>query len=287
MAYAVWTTEGRATDERVGRERRVPGVPLVREAGPRYSVPGDSAESLPAHDSPHLDDLAELAGLSDDDFGHELGKRIVRLAAHSGALAYRLLILIGEFDRRRIWASEGYRDCAAWLEMHTGMSRITARERVRVARKLTDLPRTSRSMARGELSYSKVRARDGGCGFPGCDSRFVEAHHIVPWARGGETKLDNLVLLCRAHHRGVHEGGFRVRMGQGRRPEFLNRIGVRLPDRPPPPALSARAAADPVADLVRTHRFRGIDPHPWSGASRSQPSDPSRSRFREALDPSA
>jgi hypothetical protein len=54
-------------------------------------------------------------------------------------------------------------------------------------------------------------ARDGGCRFPGCSNgRFVDAHHIEHWVDGGETKLDNLVLLCRRHHRAVHELGFRV-----------------------------------------------------------------------------
>ncbi|RLA09120.1 MAG: hypothetical protein DRQ59_13545, partial [Gammaproteobacteria bacterium] len=56
-----------------------------------------------------------------------------------------------------------------------------------------------------------LRSRDGGCRFPGCThSRFVDAHHIRHWANGGETSLDNLALLCRRHHRLVHEGGFGV-----------------------------------------------------------------------------
>ncbi len=56
-----------------------------------------------------------------------------------------------------------------------------------------------------------LRLRDRGCRFPGCEShRFVDAHHIHHWARGGPTALDNLVLLCRRHHRLVHEGGYRV-----------------------------------------------------------------------------
>jgi hypothetical protein len=51
--------------------------------------------------------------------------------------------------------------------------------------------------------------RDGGCRFPGCtNTRFVDGHHIKHWADGGETSLDNLVLLCRHHHHLVHEGGF-------------------------------------------------------------------------------
>ena len=54
-----------------------------------------------------------------------------------------------------------------------------------------------------------LRSRDHGCRFPGCThNRIVDAHHIKHWANGGETSLGNLVLLCRRHHRLVHEGGF-------------------------------------------------------------------------------
>jgi hypothetical protein len=54
--------------------------------------------------------------------------------------------------------------------------------------------------------------RDGGCVFPGCDRplSWCEAHHLVHWLDGGPTDLDNLVLVCRAHHRAVHEGGWRL-----------------------------------------------------------------------------
>ena len=54
-----------------------------------------------------------------------------------------------------------------------------------------------------------LRLRDDGCRFPGCTRKqFVDAHHIEHWSEGGETSLDNLVQLCRHHHRLVHEGGF-------------------------------------------------------------------------------
>ena len=56
-----------------------------------------------------------------------------------------------------------------------------------------------------------LRFRDRGCRFPGCGrTRWIKAHHLVRWARGGETDLDNLVLVCHAHHRLIHEGGWRT-----------------------------------------------------------------------------
>jgi hypothetical protein len=61
-----------------------------------------------------------------------------------------------------------------------------------------------------------LRRRDRGCRFPGCErTRWVDAHHIHHWADGGHTKLDNLVTLCRHHHRLLHEGGFHIRRRAG------------------------------------------------------------------------
>jgi hypothetical protein len=54
-------------------------------------------------------------------------------------------------------------------------------------------------------------SRDQGCRFPGCNNRtYLDAHHIHHWARGGETTLGNLLLVCRRHHRLLHEGGHTV-----------------------------------------------------------------------------
>jgi hypothetical protein len=62
-----------------------------------------------------------------------------------------------------------------------------------------------------------LAVRDGGCRFPGCDRppEWTDGHHIEHWADGGETKLDNLVLLCRRHHRVVHEGRWRLEVSPG------------------------------------------------------------------------
>ncbi len=79
-----------------------------------------------------------------------------------------------------------------------------------------------------------MRTRDEGCRFPGCtNTRFIDGHHVKHWADGGETSLDNLVQLCRHHHRLVHEGGFACeRMPDGRF-EFRSPAGQGLePPRP-------------------------------------------------------
>jgi len=76
-----------------------------------------------------------------------------------------------------------------------------------------------------------LKRRDHGCRFPGCScSRFVDAHHIVHWADGGETSLNNLALLCCRHHRLVHEGGFGLHALVDGRFHFTDPQGRHLPD---------------------------------------------------------
>jgi hypothetical protein len=87
-----------------------------------------------------------------------LGDEIAELSAHLEAATACLLDLIREFDARGGWASQGFRSCAAWLGWRVGLDLGAARERVRVARALSTLPRLAHALARGELSYAKVRA---------------------------------------------------------------------------------------------------------------------------------
>jgi hypothetical protein len=81
-----------------------------------------------------------------------------------------------------------------------------------------------------------VVVRDGGCTFAGCrrPHAWTDAHHVRHWADGGETSLSNLILLCRPHHRLVHEGGFGVEMVEGR-PMFRRPDGSVMEDRRAPP----------------------------------------------------
>src|SRR5882672_7592695 len=86
-----------------------------------------------------------------------LGDEIAELSAHLDAATARLLDLIREFDARGGWGN-GFRSCAHWLSWRVGLDIGAAREKVRVARALATLPRLARALARGELSYAKVRA---------------------------------------------------------------------------------------------------------------------------------
>src|SRR5262249_11340314 len=86
-----------------------------------------------------------------------LGDEIAELSAHLDAATARLLGLIREFDARGGWNS-GFSSCAAWLSWRVGLDLGAARERVRVARALGSLPLLAQALARGELSYAKVRA---------------------------------------------------------------------------------------------------------------------------------
>jgi uncharacterized protein DUF222/HNH endonuclease len=112
--------------------------------------------------------------------------------------------------------------------------------------------------------------RDQGCRFPGCGMKHTDAHHITHWADGGHTRLDNLVLLCRRHHRAVHEEGWSVRLevsgggagagAGGGGVTFLRPDGRLLPVVPPSPEVPLH----PTAALARAHRRQGIKPDPWT-----------------------
>ncbi len=322
-----------------------------------------------------------------------LGNEIAELSAHLEAAGARLLDLIREFDARAGW-NHGFPSCAHWLAWRASMDLGAARERVRVARALGSLSRLADALARGELSYAKVRAltrvatpeteerllavgragsacqverivrgwrrvdqiaearetarrhksralhvyqdedgmvvirgrltpeagavlmhalaaaretlyqrargtgaasgpvdvssetsrrlacdatrvimrhdtdgravevgartrtippalrralhhRDRGCRFPGCGLQFGQGHHMRHWAHGGPTTLSNLAMLCRRHHRAVHEEGYQVERQPDGELRFRRPDGRLLPDVPPPPAIPE----DPVQTL--------------------------------------
>ncbi len=92
-----------------------------------------------------------------------------------------------------------------------------------------------------------LEARDRGCRFPGCTRhRTVDSHHIRHWADGGETSVQNLVLLCRHHHQLVHEGGFSLERRDDGKLLFLRPDGLPLPEVPAP-----TPATEDLAEWVR------------------------------------
>jgi Domain of unknown function (DUF222) len=89
---------------------------------------------------------------------NELRDEITKLAGHLNAANYRFLKLVAEFDRREGWVDNETQSCAHWLNWKCGIDMGAAREKVRVARALENLPKISVAMERGEISYSNVRA---------------------------------------------------------------------------------------------------------------------------------
>src|SRR5687767_2778409 len=88
----------------------------------------------------------------------DLANQITELAGHLNAANYRLLKLIAEFDIRKGWVDNATHSCAHWLNWKCGIATGAAREKVRTARVLENLPKIAAAMERGEISYSKVRA---------------------------------------------------------------------------------------------------------------------------------
>jgi hypothetical protein len=140
-----------------------------------------------------------------------------------------------------------------------------------------------------------LEARDRGCRFPGCGSRFTDAHHVIPWAAGGDTSLGNCVLLCKYHHRLVHEGGWTVDWwGEGRPVFYDPRGGVHCEVRWEAPARGealpkAQGLGEELADgpdpgkdwaetpdrgerlvetLIQENQQRGVEPDPWAPGPR-------------------
>jgi Domain of unknown function (DUF222)/HNH endonuclease len=110
--------------------------------------------------------------------------------------------------------------------------------------------------------------RDRSCRFPGCVVRFGQGHHIRHWAEGGPTTLSNLALLCRRHHRAIHEEGYRLERLPNGELEFRRPNGSVLPDVPPPSKVPGQ-----TAELIRAQNQANglaIDAHTttpgWLGA---------------------
>ena len=136
--------------------------------------------------------MTSLSALCVDELADGICLRAGRVAAAQA----ELLLWIAEFDRREGWAGPGMRSCAHWLSWRVGMSLGTARDQVRVARRLEDLPQLAAAFADGRVSYSKVRAI----------TRLAEPDDGIDWVElarsSSAAQLDTLVRgvsRARAH----------------------------------------------------------------------------------------
>src|SRR6266700_1734947 len=212
-----------------------------------------------------------------------LGDEIAELSAHLDAATARLLDLIREFDAREGW-NNGFRSCAAWLSWRVGCAAGAAREHVRVARALGTLPLLSQALARGELSYAKVRALTR-VATPETEERLLAvgragtAEHVERIVRGWR-RMDRKAEAQEAarHHtaRALHvyqdeDGAVRIRgrlapeVGavllkalEAARESLYKRRHEAAPDADPP--TMEQQQADALAPLAETALHQGIDP---------------------------
>ena len=120
-----------------------------------------------------------------------------------------------------------------------------------------DLGRSGRHAS--QKQRRALKTRDGCCRFPGCtQTRRLIPHHVRWWSHGGETELDNLVLVCPAHHRAVHEVGYTIAaLGNGRF-VFHRPDGAALPDTGPPSDLESRELTEqPIDDTTIAPTWAG------------------------------
>jgi 5-methylcytosine-specific restriction endonuclease McrA len=214
-----------------------------------------------------------------------LGDAIAELSAHLEAATARLLDLIREFDARHGW-NTGFRSCAAWLSWRVGLDLGAARERVRVARALGTLPRLAEALARGELSYAKVRALTRGA-TPETEERLLAvgragtAEHVERLVRGwrrvdrqAEVRETARQHASRALHVYQEEDGMVVVRGrlapevgalllralEAARDALHERTRRDDNPRDDDPPTMAQQQADALALLAETALHHGLDP---------------------------
>jgi hypothetical protein len=177
-------------------------------------------------------DLAEPAGV-DSDADADAGDPTATPLSVSGSRAGRYQVMLHvELDALR----EGDPTCGAGCSHLDDGVRVSHETSRRLSCDATVVPLFLDAQGRiADAGHARrvvnpalrraLDARDKGCRFPGCDLRYTEAHHVRHWADGGETSLSNCVLLCRHHHRLLHEakgrteaagrGGAKSRVGVG------------------------------------------------------------------------
>ncbi|HEX6997678.1 MAG TPA: DUF222 domain-containing protein [Gammaproteobacteria bacterium] len=250
--------------------RALPQVPAAVGNGAGVSAETPSPAALPeADEATHADRFEhDRIGARRADALHLLAERfLMEQTAARASVADRYQVVV-HVDQRLLAGHVAGDSCGGRCELEDDQPLALETVRrlacdcsvvglvVNAAGEPLDLGRKKRTLS--AALRRALRARDGGCRFPTCThTRWIEGHHVVHWANGGETKLDNLCSLCAFHHRLVHEGGFGMRTithDDGRVDFVFTR-----PD-------------GSVIEPNGRHRFRGIAPR--ERAPRSPQSDP-------------
>ncbi|MBX2839364.1 MAG: HNH endonuclease [Gammaproteobacteria bacterium] len=196
---------------------------------------------------------AETSSLEYDDPGREKRRRradaLVSMAsawlqghttdAHI-ADRYQVVVHVDQelLSKTVVSSTAGKPDC--YIEHETGLPVETVRRLSCDCKLVASLDKGGEPLSIGRRSRSiptgirrALHVRDGGvCQFPGCGcSKHLQAHHVVHWANGGETSLDNLVELCHYHHKLVHEGGYSLNRRDGKW-QFFNADGLLVTHQP-------------------------------------------------------
>ena len=129
--------------------------------------------------------------------------------------------------------------------------------------------------------HRALEARDPSCRFPGCTARRCDAHHLVGWADGGTTRLENLVRLCRRHHRAVHEGGFAMVRQPNGPIAFFRPDGRRLEAAPAQPRWDQELDRAATGIPIGPHSIAVWDGTPFDVAWAMDVVRPSGGRKRE------
>lgn len=144
----------------------------------RTEPTGTHAETIEVEPPIVLPGGRRLGGVPAEHLEHEM----LSLAGHLAAATCSFLLMVGEYDARRSWESWECLSCAHWLNWRCGVGMTAAREQVRVGRRLRELPVLREVFARGEISYSKVRAI-ARVAHPGNEAKLVE---LARWATASQ-----------------------------------------------------------------------------------------------------
>ena len=183
------------------------------------------------HHTPGVDGLIDVARLASASVGHGAGAPVGSALAEAADALGSSAGPLAEWLRSRCelrGVGPVARDTMLRLACDGAVGRVVMRGESEVL----DLGRRTRVVSRG--LRRTIELRDRGCAFPGCEAplHWCDAHHLVHWADGGVTSLDNCVLLCRRHHVLCHEGGWELARGpdgrfviavRGRRPRARRR----------------------------------------------------------------